>query len=357
MRRRSCCLAIQDRSRLSRCRIGFLAACYAHMGRLDDARDDRRAAARRSPRSVPTGSAVPQPRAPRAATCRACAWRPARRHEPDPPSRRDPRRRCGGLFAADRGRRGRHARTPQGAARASSSIRRSPSTRAASSRPPATACWSSSPASSMRCAARSRCSAAMAERNAGVAAGQPHRVPHRHQSRRHRRRGRRHLWRRRQRRRPPRSAWPSRRDLRLGTGAGGCRAAGSTSPSRTWASSRSRTSRGRCGSTACRRPPASAPAPRAPVLPLPDKPSIAVLPFANMSGDPEQEYFADGMVEEIITALSPHPLAVRHRPQFDLHLQGPSRRREAGRARTRRALCARRLGAQGRQPGAHHRRS
>ena len=39
-------------------------------------------------------------------------------------------------------------------------------------------------------------------------------------------------------------------------------------------------------------------------LPLPDKPSIAVLPFANMSGDPEQEYFADGMVEEISTALS-----------------------------------------------------
>ena len=41
-----------------------------------------------------------------------------------------------------------------------------------------------------------------------------------------------------------------------------------------------------------------------PILALPDKPSIAVLPFANMSGDPEQEYFADGMVEEIITALS-----------------------------------------------------
>jgi adenylate cyclase len=39
-------------------------------------------------------------------------------------------------------------------------------------------------------------------------------------------------------------------------------------------------------------------------LPLPDKPSIAVLPFANMSGDPEQEYFADGVVEDIITALS-----------------------------------------------------
>ena len=47
-----------------------------------------------------------------------------------------------------------------------------------------------------------------------------------------------------------------------------------------------------------------APEQPAPVLPLPDKPSIAVLPFQNMSGDPEQEYFVDGMVEEIITALS-----------------------------------------------------
>ena len=43
---------------------------------------------------------------------------------------------------------------------------------------------------------------------------------------------------------------------------------------------------------------------QATALPLPDKPSIAVLPFQNMSGDPEQEYFADGMVEDIITALS-----------------------------------------------------
>jgi TolB-like protein/class 3 adenylate cyclase len=41
-----------------------------------------------------------------------------------------------------------------------------------------------------------------------------------------------------------------------------------------------------------------------PALALPDKPSIAVLPFQNMSGDPEQEYFADGMVEDIITGLS-----------------------------------------------------
>src|SRR5690348_10665924 len=52
-------------------------------------------------------------------------------------------------------------------------------------------------------------------------------------------------------------------------------------------------------------PTTTASAKPAPVaLALPDKPSIAVLPFQNMSGDPEQEYFVDGMVEEIITALS-----------------------------------------------------
>jgi adenylate cyclase len=41
-----------------------------------------------------------------------------------------------------------------------------------------------------------------------------------------------------------------------------------------------------------------------PTLPLPEKPSLAVLPFQNMSGDPEQEYFADGMVDDITAALS-----------------------------------------------------
>ena len=44
--------------------------------------------------------------------------------------------------------------------------------------------------------------------------------------------------------------------------------------------------------------------PPAHLLALPDSPSIAVLPFQNWSGDPEQEYFADGVVEDIITALS-----------------------------------------------------
>ena len=44
-----------------------------------------------------------------------------------------------------------------------------------------------------------------------------------------------------------------------------------------------------------------------PVLALPDKPSLAVLPFQNMSGDPEQEYFTDGMVEDITTAIARLP--------------------------------------------------
>ena len=190
-----------------------------------------------------------------------------------------------------------------------------------------------------------------------------HRVPHRHQSRRHH-----------HRRRTTSSAtastsprgskpWPSR------AGSASSRAVRDQVRDRLdiafedLGEQRSRTSPGRCASIAVTaragRSPACGRERRSPGeacrrCALPDKPSIAVLPFQNMSGDPEQEYFADGMVEEIITALVAHPLALRHRPQFELHLQGPSRRCEAGRPRTRRALCARRLGAQGRQPGAHH---
>ena len=57
--------------------------------------------------------------------------------------------------------------------------------------------------------------------------------------------------------------------------------------------------------------------------PLPDLPSLAVLPFSNLSGDPEQEYFADGMVEEIITALA--RMGACHRAQFELRHKGRGR--------------------------------
>ncbi len=59
--------------------------------------------------------------------------------------------------------------------------------------------------------------------------------------------------------------------------------------------------------TATETAPKAAPTDVAPALALPDKPSIAVLPFQNMSGDPEQEFFADGIAEDIITALSRYP--------------------------------------------------
>jgi TolB-like protein len=84
---------------------------------------------------------------------------------------------------------------------------------------------------------------------------------------------------------------------------------GSISSSMIWVIRVSKTSRGPCGPTECDTSTSEAETgggliETTPVLALPDKPSIAVLPFQNMSGDPEQEYFADGMVEEIITALS-----------------------------------------------------
>ena len=70
----------------------------------------------------------------------------------------------------------------------------------------------------------------------------------------------------------------------------------------------SRTSPNRSAPTRCKSasPATAQPAPRrrAARLALPDKPSIAVLPFQNLSGDPEQDYFVDGMVEDIITGLS-----------------------------------------------------
>jgi class 3 adenylate cyclase len=88
--------------------------------------------------------------------------------------------------------------------------------------------------------------------------------------------------------------------------------------------------------------------------PLPDKPSVAVLPFQNMSGDPEQEYFADGMVEEIITALSRIRwlFVIARNSSFTYKGQAIDVK-QVGRG-ARRPLCPRRLGAQGRRTGAHH---
>jgi adenylate cyclase len=54
-----------------------------------------------------------------------------------------------------------------------------------------------------------------------------------------------------------------------------------------------------------RRP--ATPKPEIAALALPDKPSVAVLPFTNMSGDPEQEFVSDGVAEDVITALSRYP--------------------------------------------------
>ena len=91
------------------------------------------------------------------------------------------------------------------------------------------------------------------------------------------------------------------------------------------------------------------------LAPLPDRPSIAVLPFANMSGDPDQEYFADGISEDLITGLSRIRWLFVIARNSTLRLQEPRRRREAGLARAWRALRARRQRAPRRQAAAHHR--
>ena len=87
----------------------------------------------------------------------------------------------------------------------------------------------------------------------------------------------------------------------------------------------------------------------------PGKPPIAVLAFCNWSDDPDQEYFTDGIAEDIITEFVALSVLVRHRPQLVLHLQGPCGRCEAGGVRAGCTLCSRRWRAQIRQPRPRHR--
>jgi class 3 adenylate cyclase len=77
-------------------------------------------------------------------------------------------------------------------------------------------------------------------------------------------------------------------------------------------------------------------------LPLPDKPSIAVLPFENMSGDREQDYFADGMAEEIITALSRFGQLFVIARNSSFTYKGRAVDVKTGWARAWRSVCARR---------------
>jgi adenylate cyclase len=88
-------------------------------------------------------------------------------------------------------------------------------------------------------------------------------------------------------------------------------------------------------------------------LPLPDRPSIAVLPFQNMSGDPEQEYFADGMVEDVITALSHIRWLFVIARNSSFTYKGRDRR-EASRTRAWCALRPRGQRSQSGRSAAHH---
>jgi adenylate cyclase len=77
---------------------------------------------------------------------------------------------------------------------------------------------------------------------------------------------------------------------------------------------------------------ASIPPGQPPSLPLPDKPSIAVLPFANLSGDPQQEYFSDGITDDLVTDLSRVPgLFVIDRSSTFAYKGKPAKAQEVGR--------------------------
>jgi adenylate cyclase len=102
------------------------------------------------------------------------------------------------------------------------------------------------------------------------------------------------------------------------------------------------------------RPPtttASIPPAQKPALPLPNIPSIAVLPFNNMSGDREQEYFSDGITDDLISALSrlPHLFVIARTSSFTYKGKSAGRQPRVGSEVHTGGQCA-----QGSQPGAHH---
>jgi hypothetical protein len=88
---------------------------------------------------------------------------------------------------------------------------------------------------------------------------------------------------------------------------------------------------------------------------LPNNPSIAVLAFENMGGDPEREYFADGLVQDAIANLSKIPSLFAIRAKLQLRLQRQDRRRQADRPRARRPLRAGRQYPASGKPAAHYR--
>ena len=167
--------------------------------------------------------------------------------------------------------------------------------------------------------------------------GPPHALSHRRAPGRRDREGRRHgVRRRREHRRAAAGAGRTRRHHGVGCRCAARSRARSQRASTTRASRREEHRRSgarlrgvRSGAAAAARGPARARPSASIDLSLPDKPSIAVLPFVNMSGDPEQEYFTDGITEDIITELSRfHSLFVIARnSSFSYKGQSPDIRR------------------------------